>query len=359
MRKPTIYEEITDTKQPQATTTKPPVVHNRPTVKRSSAAHRNAASAPGGPKKKTRRRTLPSIRKAQRHRERKKIRGSNARPPAMKRPRANPPQKRKRPPNADRPNVSSLGNGRGKRVEGGYILEADGTIGFRVGPHDRGATLVIDPSISIVYSSFLGGTGNDSANSLAVDSSGNLYVGGTTTSASTFPESGGLSIGPNGGTADLFIAKIDPSKSGTDSLVYLTFLGGTGNESGGLVAVDSSGNVAVAGTTTSTDFPVTDASKLPTGPNAATITEIDPTGSTLVYSTIFGGNGSEAAQGSGGIGFDSSGNIFVGSDTSSTNLPVTTGAFQGTYGGGISDGFLADFQTDLCAPFEILHLSWH
>ena len=353
MRKPTIYEEITDTKQPQATTTKPPVVHNRPTVKRSSAAHRNAASAPGGPKKKTRRRTPASIRKAQRHRERKKIRGSNARPPAMKRPRANPPQKRKRPPNADRPNVSSLGNGRGKRVEGGYILEADGTIGFRVGPHDRGATLVIDPSISIVYSSFLGGTGNDSANSLAVDSSGNLYVGGTTTSASTFPESGGLSIGPNGGTADLFIAKIDPSKSGTDSLVYLTFLGGTGNESGGLVAVDSSGNVAVAGTTTSTDFPVTDASKLPTGPNAATITEIDPTGSTLVYSTIFGGNGTEAAQGSGGIGFDSSGNIFVGSDTSSTNLPVTTGAFQGTYGGGISDGFLAIFK-----PTSAPHLKY-
>ena len=353
MRKPTIYEEITDTKQPQATTTKPPVVQNRPNVKRSSVGHRNAASAPGGPKKKTRRRTPASIRKAQRHRERKKIRGSNARPPAMKRPRANPPQKRKRPPNADRPNVSSLGGGRGKRVEGSYILEADGTIGFRVGPHDPGATLVVDPSISIVYSSFLGGTGNDSANSIAVDSSGNLYVGGTTTSASTFPENGGVSIGPNGGTADLFIAKIDPSKSGSDSLVYLTFLGGTGNESGGLVTVDSSGNVAVAGTTTSADFPVTDGSKLPTGSNAATVTEIDSTGSTLVYSTIFGGNGTEAAQGSGGIAFDSLGNIFVASDTSSTNLPVTTGAFQGTYGGGISDGFLAIFK-----PASAPHLKY-
>jgi hypothetical protein len=353
MRKPIIYEQITATKKPQVTTANPPAARNRPTVKRSSSVRRTTAPASAGPKKKTRRRTPASIQKAQRHRQRKKIRGSNARPPAMRPPRTNPPQKRKRPPNPDRPAAVSNESRRGKPVKGAYILEADGTIGFHIGPHDPGATLVIDPSISIVYSSFLGGAGSDSANSLAMDSTGDLYVGGTTTSAATFPESGSSFIGPNGGTADLFIAKIDPSKSGADSLVYLTFLGGSGNETGGLVAVDSEGNAAIAGTTTSTDFPVTDGSKFPTGPNAATVTEIDPTGSTLLYSTIFGGNGTEAAQGSGGLAFDGSGNIFVASDTSSTNLPVTSGAFQGNYGGGTSDGFLAIFK-----PASAPHLKY-
>ena len=343
MRKPTIYEEGARPNQPQAATETPPALHKRPAAKRPPGA-RKRTTVPVGPKKKRRRRTPASIQRAQRHRERKKMRGSNARPPAMRPPRKNPPQKPKRPSNVDRPKATSYGNHKGKRVEGGYVLEADGTVGFRIGPHDPHATLVLDPSISIVYSSFLGGAGNDSANSLAMDSSGNLYVGGTTTSAATFPESGSTSIGSTGGAADLFIAKIDPSKSGADSLVYLTFLGGSGNENGGLVAVDSKGNAAIAGTTTSPDFPVTDGSKLGSGPNAATVTEIDPTGSTLVYSTIFGGNGAEAAQGSGGIAFDGSGNIFVATDTSSTNLPVTTGAFQQSYGGGISDGFLAIFK---------------
>jgi hypothetical protein len=343
MRKPHIYEEVSDTNQESIATGKETDAEQPPATNQVSKPRKKTAS-PGAPRKRPSRSTPKSAQKARRHRARKKIRGTNVRPPAMRRPHTNTPRTNKRPPKVDKPTGMSSKGGRRERVEGGYLLEADGSVGFRVGQHDASATLVLDPSVSIVYSTFLGGTGNDAANSLAMDSSGNLYVGGTTTSAATFPEAGSTLQGPTGGPSDYFIAKIDPTISGPNSLVYLTFLGGSGSETGGLVAVDSQGNVAIAGTTTSTDFPVTDGSKLTSGANDVTVTEVDPTGGKLIYSTIFGGSGAEAAEGTGGIAVDSSGNIFVTSDTSSTDLPVTPGAFQRTYGAGISDGFLAIFQ---------------
>jgi len=227
-------------------------------------------------------------------------------------------------------------------VEGSYLLGADGAVGFRVAAHDLGATLVIDPSLSVAYATFLGGTGEDSANSIAIDSSGNVYIAGTTTSAASFAGTSGVAIGPGRGTSDFFIAKINPAMNGPSSLVYLTFLGGSGDEEGGLIALDAKGDVAVAGTTTSTDFPVTDSSKRTAGPNDVTVSELDPTGAKLILSTLFGGSGAEATQNSGGIALNASGSIFIVSDTTSTDLPVTPGALQTTYGGGASDGFLAE-----------------
>ena len=231
-----------------------------------------------------------------------------------------------------------------KQVDGGYVLEADGSVGFRVRPHDSDAMLVLDPSLSVSYATFLGGAGEDSANSVALDTAGKLYVGGTTTSATTFPESGGKQVGPGAGATDFFIAKIDPAASGANSLVYLTFLGGSGDEAGGLIAVDASGNVAIMGTTTSADFPVTDASKRTTGPNDLAVSEIGPSGAALIFSTMFGGSGAESTQDAGGIAFDKSANIFVASDTTSSDLTATPGALHIAYGGGTSDGFLAIFR---------------
>jgi hypothetical protein len=242
-----------------------------------------------------------------------------------------------------------------------YELEADGTVRFRVDGRDPKAELVIDPSLTVSYFSFLGGTGADSAASVTVDASGFVYVGGTTASARTIPSAPTLTQGPGGGASDFFIAKIDPTKSGAASLVYLTFIGGSQAENGGEIAIDSKSDVAIVGTTTSNDYPVTDGSRLTGGTgnvpvNDVALTEIDPTGATLIYSTLFGGNGNEATLSSGGIAIDqSSGNIFVGMDTTSTNLPVapavttdingnvTAGPFQSAYGGGDSDGFLAVF----------------
>src|SRR5579862_9312730 len=235
-------------------------------------------------------------------------------------------------------------------IEGAYLFEPDGSIAFRIARRHPHAALVIDPSLSITYSTFLGGTGEDSANSLAADSTGKLYIAGTTTSASTFPESGPVATGPGEGATDFFIAKIDPAASGANSLIYLTFLGGSGNENGGMIAVDSSGRVAITGTTTSADFPVTDGSTRTSGANDIAVAELAPTGASLVYSTLFGGGGSESTQNPGGIALDQAGEIFIASDTTSTNLPVTSGAFHAVNGGGISDGVLAIFRPLATAP---------
>jgi hypothetical protein len=235
-------------------------------------------------------------------------------------------------------------------IEGAYLLEPDGSIGFRIALRHPHAALVIDPSLSITYSTFLGGTGEDTANSIAADSTGKLYIAGTTTSASTFPQPAPTTTGPGGGTTDFFIAKIDASASGANSLIYLAFLGGSGNENGGMIAVDSSGRVAITGTTTSADFPVTDGSARTSGANDIVVTELATTGASLVYSTLFGGSGSESTQNPGGIALDQAGEIFIASDTTSTNLPVTSGAFEAVNGGGISDGFLAIFRPLATAP---------
>ncbi len=229
-------------------------------------------------------------------------------------------------------------------VAGGYVIEADNSIGFQVAAHNPNLTLVIDPSLSVAYSTFLGGLGNDVANSVSRDSAGNIYVGGTTDSAATFPESGLQAIGQPGSGTDFFIAKLNPLLSGPSSLVYLTFLGGSGNEAGGLLAVDSSGDVAITGTTTSPDFPVTDSSVPAAGANSLAVSEINPAGNSLLFSTLFGGNGQQSQFLNGGLALGPTGNIFVAADTTSTNLPVTAGAFQLTLTGNQVDGFLAVFQ---------------
>ncbi|HWG59054.1 MAG TPA: choice-of-anchor D domain-containing protein [Candidatus Acidoferrales bacterium] len=241
--------------------------------------------------------------------------------------------------------LSSRGTGIANRrhIAGGYILYSDGSIGFRAGPYDASEPLVIDPSVSLAYATFLGGAGTDTVGGVAVDSSGDIYVGGTTTSPATFTEPLPYSIGSSGDAA-FFIAKFDPTQSGANSLEYLTFIGGNGDESGGKIAVDASGDAAIAGTTTSSNYPVSDSSARTAGANDTVVTEIGPSGSNLIFSTLFGGNGAEDTQGSGGIAVDGSGQLLVAADTTSTDLPVTAGAFQPIYGGGGSDGFLAIFQ---------------
>lgn len=238
-------------------------------------------------------------------------------------------------------------------VDGGYVLARNNTVGFRVARRDPHATLVIDPSLSIGYASFLGGEGTDSAASVGLDGAGKVYVGGTTTSVASFSETG-RALGPGGGTSEFFIAKIDPTIAGPNSLVYLTFLGGSQEQSGGLIAVANGGSVAITGATTSPDFPVTDTTRAATAPaNDVAVSEVDPTGSTLVFSTLFGGTGVESRNGSGGIALDAAGDVYVSSDTNitpldlgSTDLPITptaapTTAYQVTWDGEDSDAFLA------------------
>ncbi|MGH9737524.1 MAG: hypothetical protein ACRD4X_02945, partial [Candidatus Acidiferrales bacterium] len=250
---------------------------------------------------------------------------------------------------------AELDGGARTLVRGEYVMEADGSVGFRIGPHDPRATLVIDPSLMVTYATFLGGAGNETAGNVAVDSNGKVYVSGATTSTTTFPEGSAASVGPVVGASAFYVAKIDPTVTGANSLVYLTFLGGSGAQTGGLIALDGTGDVAITGTTTSTDFPVTGYSQPTSGlisgsGNDAVVSEINAQGNQLNFSAYFGGSGEESANGTGGIAVDQLGNVYIASDTqpsavdpASPDLPLTTGAFQSSWDGEHSDGYLAVF----------------
>jgi Beta-propeller repeat len=239
-----------------------------------------------------------------------------------------------------------------QEIAANYVIESDGSIGFHLGEHDADAALVIDPSLSVSYATFLGGSGSDSAQSVAVDSSGNIYISGTTASTS-FPAAAVKRLGPADGSTNFFIAKINPALTGAGSLVYLDFLGGGGTQSGGVIVLDSAGDVALSGATTATDYPVTDTSAPTNGlasglGNDLVISKINPSGNALLYSTLFGGSGLESQSGPGGIALDAAGDIYIASDvhttavdSASADLPVSTGSYSPTWDGQRSDAFFA------------------
>ena len=222
--------------------------------------------------------------------------------------------------------------GRRVPVASGYRLLAGGRVGIRVGAYDRSRPLVIDPVLS--YSTYLGGSGGEGGNGVAVDSAGNAYLAGPTTSAN-FPTANALD-GTLNGPNDAFVAKLNPAGS---ALVYSTYLGGGGSDSSLVVAVDSAGSAYLAGQTTSTDFPTANALQGTNGGDFdAFAAKLNPAGSALVYSTYLGGAGFDDAQ---GIALDSAGSAYLAGRTRSANFP-TANPVQGTIGsGGILDAFAA------------------
>ena len=191
---------------------------------------------------------------------------------------------------------------------------------------------------SIVYSTFLGGGGGDLGAAIAVDGAGNAYVTGAT-SSTTFPGVSGGSIQPAaGGGEDAFVTKINAS--GT-AIVYSTFLGGSGNDSGAGIAVDGAGNAYVTGGTDSANFPGVGGSSLQPGLAGgadAFVTKINAAGTAIVYSTFLGGADFDVGH---GIAVDGSGNAYVTGVTASTAFPgVDAGSIQPAYGGGFFDAFV-------------------
>ena len=140
----------------------------------------------------------------------------------------------------------------------------------------------------LVYSTYLGGNGYDHGFGIAVDTSGNAYVTGFTDS-SDFPTTAGAFQTTFGGFGDAFVTKLNSTGSG---LVYSTYLGGSGDDFANGIAVDTSGNAYVTGYTGGGDFPTTAGAFQTTfGNSVAFVTEFNPTGSGLVYSTFLGGSG--------------------------------------------------------------------
>ena len=231
------------------------------------------------------------------------------------------------------PSAYQAGPGGPRPVAARWVLRPDGIASFTVGPYDPSRSLVIDPVL--YYSSYLGGSGADSANALATDAAGNIYVAGTTASAN-FPATSGSARTVFAGGTDVFVAKFDPTGN---TRIWATFLGGALADAGAGVAVDGSGSIYVTGETSSADFPATAGTLRATyagGGSDAFVTKLSPSGAALVYSTYLGGTGEDRGA---AIAVDTGGNAYVAGRLSSPDFPATLGAFQTFFHGGAFDAF--------------------
>jgi Beta-propeller repeat len=287
-----------------------------------------------------------------------------------------------------RPHVYQETDGLRKPIEGHYWITAANTIRFSVAEYDRSKPLVIDPVLvystylggstsdyglgiavdatgnayvtgetvspnfptakalqptfggdsdafvskinasgsALVYSTYLGGSGGDFGKGIAVDATGNAYLTGAT-SSTDFPTANALQ--PNlggGGAINAFVTKINASGS---ALVYSTYLGGSFSDSGSAIALDAFGNVYVTGSTGSSNFPTVN--PLQSAPGRigafnAFVSKINAPGSALVYSTYLGGSVEDVGN---AIAVDTSENVYLTGDTSSTDFP-TANALQPT-----------------------------
>jgi hypothetical protein len=188
---------------------------------------------------------------------------------------------------------------------------------------------------SLVYSTYLGGSASDTGNGIAVDSGGNAYVVGDTTSLN-FP-AGGMQKG-NGGGQDAFVAKIGANGS---TLVYSSYLGGANDDHGAAIAVDSSGTAYITGSTWSANFPVANAWQGANGGGQdAFAARFSANGNSLLFSTYLGGSGGslEYPESGQGIALDGQGNAYIAGATSSSNFPVLN-AFD-SFLSGAADAFV-------------------
>ena len=308
----------------------------------------------------------------------------------------------------------TLADGR-RRIAGAWTLEDGSTVGFRLGSYDPTAELVIDPTVSLatyvggggvdqvfgialgsdgsifltgnttsvdfpmklgsfetvinggidafvmklnsaltasVYSTFLGGSGDDAGRAIAVDVVGNAYVTGFTNSTN-FPTTSGAAqetrpAGEPAGITDAFVVKLNPQGS---ALVYGTYLGGTSSDVGLGIAIDAAGSAYVTGGTFSTDFPVTAgmSQMVLGGGRDAFVAKLNGTGTARLYSTFLGGAGNDVGN---AIAVDTAGAAFVTGSTTCAGPPCSiAGDFPTTGGvvqpirptgqaGGVTDAFV-------------------
>ncbi len=307
-----------------------------------------------------------------------------------------------------------------REIAGRFRIHSDRTVSFETGPYDHSRALVIDPVIT--YTSYLGGLGLDQGQSITTDTAGNVYVGGFTV-ATNFP--GSISYGQAPKThQEAFITKFAPIASGTTQLLFTVFLGD--NVSNGLaqvngLAIDASGNIIAAGATSDSSFPTLHAVQAQFG-GAFTcvnedgsqiycrdgfLTKLAPDGSTLIFSTYYGGKldnyfndvtvdsaddiyvvgqaagpsavagtptaiqpsnnsatamemvrfdptgkvlystylGGSTGQAAYSVALEKPGVVWIGGATSSPDIPITSNAFQSKYTGTSKSAYIARIDT--------------
>jgi hypothetical protein len=300
----------------------------------------------------------------------------------------------------DKPVLYQAIKGERTEVDGGFRKLPNGSIGFQVSEYDRAQPLVIDPAIlfsgyfgasgqesitavgldgennivvagwtsstdlpatngaqqdnaggvdafvasflpnggTLIYCTYLGGSGDDQALGLALDSARNVYLTGWTSSAN-FPVAGAFQAHLKG-TRDAFAVKLNASGN---SLIYSTYLGGSGIDTGNAIAVDTSGGAVIVGDSTSMNLPVTRGVVQPSssGSQDAFVAYFSPAGNTLKFLTYLGGSGVDHAS---SVALGGNGNVLIGGYTWSTNFPTVL-PFQTASGGG-QDGFVTKLWSD-------------
>ena len=184
---------------------------------------------------------------------------------------------------------------------------------------------------ALLYSTFLTGSGVDTANGIALDANGDAFVVGSTSSTDFPITTGALQTKNNAGQTTGFVTELNSTGA---SLLYSTYLGGSASTSVNRVAIDTFGNAYLTGSTEDTNFPTTPGAyrttaviKATAGSNSAFIAKLNSPGTALVYSTYLGGSQADAAF---AIAVNSAGEAYVGGNTTSNDFPVTQGAVQGT-----------------------------
>ena len=244
-----------------------------------------------------------------------------------------------------------------REIRGKFKLLSRNVVGFEIEPYDRSRALTIDPVLR--YSSLIGGSGSDTVTAVTINRTGMLYVTGYMTNANDVNGDDTVFRPTAAGGADIFVAKINPALSGPSSLLYFTFIGGSGSDIPNAIALDEFENVYLTGSTTSQNFPlggvtpsaglngVTDLSIA--NISDAFVVKIQPTlkaGDSFLYGTYLGG---ALADGGNAIDVDAQGNIYVTGYTRSENFQITSSAYQNVMWGK-QDTFVAKLNPSLQAP---------
>ena len=230
-----------------------------------------------------------------------------------------------------------------KSVEAAFVLHGN-RVSFDIGRYDRRLPLTIDPKF--VWSSLIGGTGDDLSFDIALDSSNNVYVTGYTqtvaTADDTEPPVAALQPEVANGI-EAFVTKLDSS----GAVIFTTYLGGTAVDEGHSLALDSAGTIYITGFTTSTNFPIVGAFQSTSGGvQDAYIVKLNGTGDVILFSSYLGGDRGDRGY---GIAVDAFGNTYVAGETRgqtnveadkcSSTFPIAN-AIQPKYGCGLADAFV-------------------
>lgn len=243
-----------------------------------------------------------------------------------------------------RPTVYQNTNGHRRAVDASYRIDAKGVIGLKLAAYDRTRVLVVDPVLE--YATYVGGSGQDSANAVKVDASGNIYIGGSVGMPATASNPFVPASSSSYDTAAAVI-KYSPSQK---TILYVAQIGSDGISSVGRMDVDANGALYLTGSTSSANFPLVNAAVNSNRSGGFTpfVAKVAADGQTLVYSTYFGGTGLDQF---GGIVADSNGTAYVTGGAIARDFPITdesAGPFVGP------KAYLAKFNGDGTLAFSHL-----